>query len=229
MAARLRAAHSGERGARPGRSARSRAIRCPSPPPQGAYRSGGRPCGVSGSAENTGDAGEAARPSLVCVLPRGATPGELFEITDLALEVRTDQLVRFQAYSSSRHGRSRAGDILAWREGEFHALPPLQTIIRTSRAVPPRNDRARPSSRADERTGPAPDLLRQLRSREPAVLATGIQPAPARRKAARAYPDRPGKLPSRLSQTPRRTHWKWHASRSGSYSITLPAKAKRTR
>jgi molecular chaperone DnaK (HSP70) len=76
-------------------------------------------------------AGEAARPSLVCVLPRGATPGELFETTDLALEVRTDQLVRFQAYSSNRHVRSRAGDILAWREGEFHALPPLQTIIRT--------------------------------------------------------------------------------------------------
>jgi hypothetical protein len=74
--------------------------------------------------------GEAAHVSLVCVLPRGAAPGELFEIADLALEVRTDQLVRFRAYSSS-HGRSRAGDILAWQEGEFHALPVLQTIIRT--------------------------------------------------------------------------------------------------
>src|SRR5262249_8436490 len=69
--------------------------------------------------------------SLICVLPRGAAPGELFEIADVALEVRTDQLVRFRAYSSS-HGRSRAGDIVAWREGEFHALPPLQTIIRTA-------------------------------------------------------------------------------------------------
>jgi hypothetical protein len=68
----------------------------------------------------------------VCVLPRGAAPEELFEIADLALEVRTDQPVRFRAYSSSRHGRSRAGDILAWREGDFHALPPLQTIVRTA-------------------------------------------------------------------------------------------------
>jgi hypothetical protein len=74
--------------------------------------------------------GEAAHVSLVCVLPRGAAPGELFEIADVALEVRTDQLVRFRAYSSS-HGRSRAGDIVAWRQGEFHALPPLQTMIRT--------------------------------------------------------------------------------------------------
>ena len=74
--------------------------------------------------------GEAAQPSLVCVLPRGARPGELFEIADLALEVRTDQLVRFQAYSASRHGRCRAGDVIAWREGDFQALPPLQTIVR---------------------------------------------------------------------------------------------------
>jgi len=76
--------------------------------------------------------GEAGHPPLVCVLPRGAAPGELFEIADLPLELRTDQLVSFRAYSSSRHGRSRAGDILAWREGHFHALPPLQTIVRAA-------------------------------------------------------------------------------------------------
>jgi molecular chaperone DnaK (HSP70) len=74
--------------------------------------------------------GEAAHPSLVCVLPCGAAPTELFEIDDPALELRTEQLVRFQVYSSSRHGRSRAGDILEWRENDFHALPPLQTIVR---------------------------------------------------------------------------------------------------
>jgi len=76
--------------------------------------------------------GEAAHSPLVCVLPRGAAPAELFEIANLPLEVRTDQLVCFRAYSSSRHGRSRAGDILAWRESDFHALPPLQTIVRTA-------------------------------------------------------------------------------------------------
>jgi hypothetical protein len=70
--------------------------------------------------------------SLVCVLPSGAGPDELFEIGGLPLEVRADQPVRFRVYSSSRHDGSRAGDILAWREDDFHALPPLQTIVKSA-------------------------------------------------------------------------------------------------
>jgi hypothetical protein len=73
---------------------------------------------------------QTTRSPLVCVLPQGALPSELFEIADLGLNLRTDQLVRFQAYSSSRQSGSRAGDIVPWTEGEFHALPPLQTIVR---------------------------------------------------------------------------------------------------
>ncbi len=76
--------------------------------------------------------GETAHPSLLCVLPQGASPSEPFEIADLDLKVRTDQLVRFQAYSSNGSKRSRAGDILTWREHDFHALPPLQTIVRSA-------------------------------------------------------------------------------------------------
>jgi hypothetical protein len=76
--------------------------------------------------------GQAARPPLVCVLPQGAAPSQLFEIADLGLKLRTDQLVRFQAYSSTRKSGSRAGDIISWSEGEFHPLPLLQTIVRTA-------------------------------------------------------------------------------------------------
>jgi DNA-K related protein len=76
--------------------------------------------------------GETACPSLVCVLPQGAAPSERFEISDLDIQVRTNQLVRFQAYSSSRSSNSLAGDILTWREEDFRALPPLQTIVRTA-------------------------------------------------------------------------------------------------
>ena len=71
-------------------------------------------------------------PALVCVLPRNASAEQVFEINLPGLEVRTDQLVSFQAYSSTRHGRCRAGDVLPWDADAFHALPPLQTIIRTA-------------------------------------------------------------------------------------------------
>src|SRR5262249_47786966 len=75
---------------------------------------------------------QTVRPPLVCVLPEGAAPSQLFEIADLGLKLRTDQLVRFQAYSSTRKSDSRAGDIVSWSEGEFHPLPPLQTIVKTA-------------------------------------------------------------------------------------------------
>jgi DNA-K related protein len=76
--------------------------------------------------------GQATRPPLVCVLPQGAAPSQYFEIVDLGLKLRTDQPVRFQAYSSTRQSGSRAGDIVSWSEGEFHPLPPFQTIVRTT-------------------------------------------------------------------------------------------------
>lgn len=81
--------------------------------------------------------GETAGPSLVCVLPQGASPSEPFEVADLGIEARTDQPVRFQAYSSSRSSTSRAGDVVAWREHDFRALPPLQTIVRTAGSSSP--------------------------------------------------------------------------------------------
>ncbi len=81
---------------------------------------------------------QTARPPLVCVLPQGAAPSQVFEIADLGLKLRTDQLVRFQAYSSTQKSGSRAGDILSWSEGEFHPLPPLQTIVRAEPSGPGR-------------------------------------------------------------------------------------------
>jgi molecular chaperone DnaK (HSP70) len=69
--------------------------------------------------------------ALVCVLPRDARAEQVFEINPPGLEARTDELVSFQAFSSTRHGRCKAGDVLPQGD-EFHRLPPLQTIIRTA-------------------------------------------------------------------------------------------------
>ena len=77
-------------------------------------------------------ANQPASPALVCVLPRNASAEKVFDIDLPGLEVRTDQLVSFQACSSTRHGRCQAGDVLPWDPDAFHMLPPLQTIITTA-------------------------------------------------------------------------------------------------
>lgn len=69
--------------------------------------------------------------ALVCVLPRDAQAEQVIDIDMPGLEARTDQLVSFQAYSSTRHRRCKAGDVLPWDDA-FQRLPPLQTIIRTA-------------------------------------------------------------------------------------------------
>lgn len=81
----------------------------------------------------------AVAPALVCVLPRNAPAEREFDINLPGLEVRTDTLVSFQAYSSARHGRCRAGDVLQWDPAVFHALPPLQTVIRVGDGSSTRN------------------------------------------------------------------------------------------
>ena len=74
---------------------------------------------------------QAVPSALICVLPRNATAEQVFDINLPGLEVRTDQVVSFQACSSTRHGRCHVGDVLPWDADAFHVLPPLQTIIRT--------------------------------------------------------------------------------------------------
>jgi molecular chaperone DnaK (HSP70) len=83
-------------------------------------------------------------PALICVLPRNAPADRVFQINVPGLEVRTDTLVSFQAHSSTRHGRCRAGDVLPWDPEAFHALPPLQTIIRMADGPHPRPSRNLP-------------------------------------------------------------------------------------
>jgi hypothetical protein len=92
---------------------------------------------------------QAVPPALVCVLPRNAPPEHAFEIDLPGLEVRTNQMVSFQACSSTRHSRCQAGDVLPWDAEAFHALPPLQTIIRTGGGI------------TSGQTGPCPFVWQQ--------------------------------------------------------------------
>jgi molecular chaperone DnaK (HSP70) len=76
------------------------------------------------------DIKERADLCLVCVLPRGASPEEQFEIADPPLELRTNRPVRFQAYYSNHPGTSQVGEVVKGSERNFHVLPPLETIIK---------------------------------------------------------------------------------------------------
>ncbi|MBK8174922.1 MAG: Hsp70 family protein [Rhodospirillales bacterium] len=81
-----------------------------------------------GGDSGTGD--DAPERRLVCVLPRGAAPEQTFALEGLALELRVNRPVRFQAYSSTRHRKSRVGDVILWSENTFEALPPLETVVK---------------------------------------------------------------------------------------------------
>jgi molecular chaperone DnaK (HSP70) len=87
---------------------------------------------------------QADGPALICVMPLDAPAEQAFEINLPGLELRTDQLVSFQACSSTRHAHCQPGDVLPWDADAFHALPPLQTIIRTAHGVDVGTDRTVP-------------------------------------------------------------------------------------
>ena len=80
------------------------------------------------------DDGARAR-SLVCILPRDAAPEQVFEIAGLGLELRINRPVRFQTYTSVRHGKAKAGDIIGGDDPDVRALPPLETVARVDGAA----------------------------------------------------------------------------------------------
>ncbi len=72
------------------------------------------------------------RPSLVCILPRGAEPEIEYQIAHPGLELRLNRPVRFQSYYSTRHDKDQAGTLVAFKAGNFHKLPPLQITARVA-------------------------------------------------------------------------------------------------
>ena len=156
------------------------------------------------------------------MLPRNAAAEQVFEINLPGLELRTDQLVSFQACSSTRHGRCRAGDVLPWDADAYHMLPPLQTIIRTAHGPDAGPDRTVPIRLAakmnalgllqiscvgtDPRTPQSWPLEFNLRPHERGSAATrGTPPPRARsRQTPRPRPSGPRGITSRPCSPVRR-------------------------
>ncbi len=96
-----------------------------------------------------GDAADEA--SLVCILPRDAPSERTVEISELALELRINRPVQFRTYYSTRRGADKAGDVVAWNERDFHALPPLETVAKAAEPERASESRSVPVSLAAKR------------------------------------------------------------------------------
>ncbi|MEX1113912.1 MAG: Hsp70 family protein [Akkermansiaceae bacterium] len=81
------------------------------------------------------------KPSLVCILPRGAEPQVEFQITHPGLELRLNRPVRFQTWYSTRHDKDQAGTLVPLKPADFHKLPPLQTTARLAEKSATTTDR----------------------------------------------------------------------------------------
>ncbi|NLF25795.1 MAG: Hsp70 family protein [Deltaproteobacteria bacterium] len=72
-------------------------------------------------------AGEA--PQLVCLLPKGVEEGSTFCLENRSFELLLNRPVSFQLYHSRQRAQDKPGDLVAYNSRDFHALPPLQTML----------------------------------------------------------------------------------------------------
>ncbi|MBR9981950.1 MAG: hsp70 family protein [Desulfatitalea sp.] len=80
-----------------------------------------------GQTDPAADAPTADR--AICVVPRGLDEGSHITLADHQFEVRANEPVRIDLFSSSYRSRDRSADLVAI-DDTFSRLPPLQTVIR---------------------------------------------------------------------------------------------------
>ncbi len=73
---------------------------------------------------------------LLCILPRGAMPEQVCRIDQHPLKVLVDTPVRFQVFDSIHRPDDTPGTLLETEGEEFHALPPMQTVISVDKKQP---------------------------------------------------------------------------------------------
>ena len=74
-------------------------------------------------------------PPLLCVLPRGTEPEHEINSKPAGLKLRVGQPVRFRAHYSTKRKRDKPGDLITLEPGNFHPLPPLETIATLPRGT----------------------------------------------------------------------------------------------
>ena len=174
---------------------------------------------------------KAAGRSLVCILPRGASSEQAFELADLDLRLRINRPVRFQIYTSTRHDERKAGDVVALVAEEFHALPPLETVATVAQLASNELTATIPVA-LNARVNELGLLQVSCRSLAPEIpqswpLEFNLRPherdlaAPAREPASQTQAD-PNVAPDELAGTRRRISAAFTQSSSKGEKLTAP-------
>jgi molecular chaperone DnaK (HSP70) len=76
---------------------------------------------------------ESQPPSAVCLVPAGVEPGQDVELSQRPFTLLVSQPVEFPLYVSSTRLTDRPGDLLPVDREQMTALPPIRTVLRTTK------------------------------------------------------------------------------------------------
>jgi molecular chaperone DnaK (HSP70) len=79
---------------------------------------------------------ESQPPSAVCLVPAGAEPGQDVELVERPFTLLVSQPVEFPLYVSSTRLTDRPGQLLPVDREQMTALPPIRTVLRTTKKGP---------------------------------------------------------------------------------------------
>lgn len=68
---------------------------------------------------------------LVCALPQGASPGDVFTVEVEGLRALLNREVVFRAFQGAHHRTEAAGEVVVWNASDFAELPWLETRLET--------------------------------------------------------------------------------------------------
>jgi molecular chaperone DnaK (HSP70) len=74
-------------------------------------------------------------PAAICLLPAGVEQGQVIELTGRRLLLRVRQPAEFPLYYSSTRTTDRAGDLIPIDPEQLTTLPPIRTVLQSSRAT----------------------------------------------------------------------------------------------
>src|SRR5690606_4028589 len=80
----------------------------------------------------TGEASGALQ--AICLVPAGVEPGDAIDLSQRQFELRVSQPIEFPRFVSSTRLTDSAGEIVALDREQLTPLPPIRTVLKSSRS-----------------------------------------------------------------------------------------------